>query len=58
MSKPTPNDRPEAQAPQAPQKVIRYDLDELVAGITQQNLHAEINFGQPVGLENCKFIDL
>lgn len=51
MSKPTSNDRPEAQAPQAQQKVIRYDLDELVAGITQQNLHAEFNFGQPAGLE-------
>jgi len=51
MGKPTSNDRPEAQAPQAPQKVIRYDLDELVAGITQQNLHAEISYGQSVGLE-------
>jgi antitoxin MazE len=28
-----------------------YDLDELVKGITRENLHAEIDFGRPVGKE-------
>jgi len=28
-----------------------YDLDELVKGITRGNLHAEIDFGRPVGKE-------
>lgn len=28
-----------------------YDLDELVKGITRENLHAEADFGRPVGKE-------
>ena len=28
-----------------------YDLDELVKGITRENLHAEADFGGPVGKE-------
>ena len=32
-------------------EVIRYDLDELVAGITDQNRHDLIDFGEPVGRE-------
>jgi antitoxin MazE len=30
---------------------VAYDLDDLLAGITSQNAHAEINFGKPVGKE-------
>ena len=29
----------------------KYDLEELVKGITQANLHEEIDFGDPVGKE-------
>jgi antitoxin MazE len=28
-----------------------YTLDELLAGVTKQNIHAEINIGSPVGKE-------
>ncbi|NCC29510.1 MAG: PbsX family transcriptional regulator, partial [Gammaproteobacteria bacterium] len=28
-----------------------YDLAELLAGITPENLHAEVDFGGPVGKE-------
>ena len=28
-----------------------YDLAELLAGITPENLHEEVDFGQPVGKE-------
>lgn len=28
-----------------------FDIDELVAGITNDNQHAEVNFGGPVGRE-------
>lgn len=28
-----------------------YALDELLAGITPENLHAEMDWGKPVGLE-------
>jgi antitoxin MazE len=35
-----------------PSKKIEYDLDELLAGITDQNSHAEVNFGKPVGKES------
>jgi len=28
-----------------------YDLAELLAGITPENLHAEVGFGEPVGKE-------
>lgn len=48
MSQPTPHDMPEAKLPQ---KDSHYDLDELVAGITPQNQHAESDFGRAVGLE-------
>ena len=34
-----------------PSEKIEYDLDELLAGITDQNSHAEVNFGKPVGKE-------
>ncbi len=29
-----------------------YEIDILVAGITDENLHGEIDFGRPVGNEN------
>ena len=32
-------------------KKIKYDLDELVAGINPQNMHSEVSFGKPVGKE-------
>lgn len=28
-----------------------YDLEQLLAGITRENLHAETDFGEPVGKE-------
>jgi len=28
-----------------------FDLDDLIAGITPDNLHAEVSFGPPVGKE-------
>ena len=34
-----------------PSEKIEYDLDELLAGITDQNSHAEVDFGKPVGKE-------
>jgi antitoxin MazE len=34
-----------------PSEKIEYDLDELLAGITVQNSHAEVDFGKPVGKE-------
>ena len=30
---------------------LEYSLDELLAKVTRQNLHSEIDFGQPVGRE-------
>ena len=35
----------------APTRPRRYRLQELVRGITPQNLHAEIETGRPVGTE-------
>ena len=32
-------------------RALRYSLDELLAGITDENRHAEIAFGEPVGKE-------
>ena len=34
-----------------PRHICEYRLDELVKGITQQNLHDELDFGEPVGRE-------
>lgn len=34
-----------------PSETIEYDLDQLVGGMTAQNLHAEADFGKPVGKE-------
>jgi antitoxin MazE len=34
-----------------PLKQVVYSLDELMAGVTARNLHAEISFGAPVGKE-------
>lgn len=34
-----------------PSEHVEYNLDELLAGITPQNAHAEISFGKPVGKE-------
>ena len=34
-----------------PAKNVAYDLDELLAGITDENLHGEVDFGGPVGKE-------
>ncbi len=35
----------------APIHHIKYDLDELIAGITEDNKHDMISFGEPVGKE-------
>ena len=35
----------------APLRHVRYDLDELIAGITDQNKHDVVSFGEPVGKE-------
>lgn len=34
-----------------PKQCREYRLDELVKGITRQNLHDELDFGEPVGHE-------
>lgn len=34
-----------------PVKVTEYDLADLLAGITPENIHAEVDFGAPVGGE-------
>lgn len=34
-----------------PVKTKEYSLDALMAGITDDNLHSEISFGEPVGKE-------
>jgi len=32
-------------------KKPKYSLEELLDGVTEENLHGEINFGKPVGKE-------
>ena len=34
-----------------PSEYVEYNLDDLLAGITPQNAHAEVSFGKPVGKE-------
>jgi len=34
-----------------PSGKIEYDLNELLGGITAQNVHGEVSFGEPVGKE-------
>lgn len=34
-----------------PSGKIEYDLNELLGGITAQNAHGEVSFGEPVGKE-------
>jgi antitoxin MazE len=34
-----------------PVREAEFDLESLVAGITSQNLHEEVDFGVPVGKE-------
>lgn len=34
-----------------PSEVVEYGLDELLEGITNKNLHAEVSVGRPVGKE-------
>jgi antitoxin MazE len=34
-----------------PSEKVVYNLNELLAGITKQNAHAEVSFGKPVGKE-------
>lgn len=34
-----------------PCEVVEYGLDELLEGITNKNLHAEVSVGRPVGKE-------
>ncbi|MBN2702192.1 MAG: AbrB/MazE/SpoVT family DNA-binding domain-containing protein [Methylothermaceae bacterium] len=34
-----------------PIKTTEYNLDDLLAGVTKNNLHEEIDFGKPVGKE-------
>jgi antitoxin MazE len=35
----------------APTQAPEYDLEELLAGVTDENIHAEINSGPPIGKE-------
>jgi antitoxin MazE len=35
----------------APLRTPDYDLDDLIAGMTPENLHEEVDFGAPVGKE-------
>lgn len=35
----------------APVRHVTYDLDELIAGITDDNRHDVVSFGEPVGKE-------
>lgn len=35
----------------APVRRSKYTLDELLAGITEENIHPEVDFGPPVGKE-------
>lgn len=32
-------------------EIPKYDLDELLAGITEDNIHPEVDYGPPVGKE-------
>ncbi|TCK19817.1 antitoxin MazE [Ancylobacter aquaticus] len=34
-----------------PIKSLEYDLDELISAITPENMHEEVDFGEPVGKE-------
>jgi antitoxin MazE len=34
-----------------PIRPVQFDLKQLVAGMTEENLHHEIDFGRPVGKE-------
>jgi antitoxin MazE len=34
-----------------PSEHVEYNLDDLLAEITQQNAHAEVSFSKPVGQE-------
>jgi antitoxin MazE len=34
-----------------PKRVRKYDLNDLLAGVTDDNLHDEADFGEPVGRE-------
>ena len=34
-----------------PSEHVEYKLDDLLAGISPQNAHAEVNFGKPMGKE-------
>ena len=34
-----------------PSETLDFKLEDLVAGITRQNVHDEVDFGQPVGRE-------
>jgi len=34
-----------------PSETVEYGLDELLEGITNKNLHAEVSVGRPVGKE-------
>jgi antitoxin MazE len=35
-----------------PSQKVEYDLQDLLAGITPENLHGEAGFGKPVGKES------
>jgi antitoxin MazE len=34
-----------------PSEHVKYDLDQLLDGITSKNAHAEVDFGKPLGKE-------
>lgn len=44
-------DKPEPKEGQVKPQAMQHYLDELIAGITPQNQHQEIDFGRPVGQE-------
>lgn len=35
----------------APVRYVKFDLEELIAGITEENTHDLVSFGEPVGKE-------
>ncbi|HEY5047328.1 MAG TPA: AbrB/MazE/SpoVT family DNA-binding domain-containing protein [Rhizomicrobium sp.] len=41
-----------------PVRTPAFDLDELVAGITDENRHGEVDFGKPVGREALSHFEI
>jgi antitoxin component of MazEF toxin-antitoxin module len=45
------NDRPDDGSEDESKEIAQYTLEELLAQITQENLHSEFDFGEPQGKE-------